>query len=158
MPRASISDLAGAGPLGFFLCASIFLACRASERAIGVAPLPGSRWLHLVLAGLLLLGAGSVFFVAVRAMPLGKHSKVLITHGVYSHVRHPRYSAFVFLVYPACSLLTQSTLCTVSTVLAYVAFKAASLLEEQKLIRLFGQAYRDYMKDTPGFVPRLRRR
>jgi protein-S-isoprenylcysteine O-methyltransferase Ste14 len=91
-------------------------------------------------------------------MPVSKHSKCLVTHGVYSYVRHPRYAAIVFLIYPAFALLANSFLCLISTLAAYVIFRLSVVLEERKLIDVFGQDYKDYMKETPGFIPRIRRR
>ena len=39
---------------------------------------------------------------------------------------------------------------------AYVIFRLSSVLEERKLIDVFGQDYKDYMKETSGFIPRIR--
>ena len=91
-------------------------------------------------------------------MPISKHSKCLVTHGVYSYVRHPRYAAAVFLIYPAFALFANSFLCLISTLAAYVIFRLSAVLEERKLIDIFGPDYKDYMKETPGFIPKLRRR
>ena len=104
---------------------------------------------------ILLSIADVVFWWAIRDMPLQKHNKALVTDGIYSYVRHPRYSAFVFLVYPALGLFMHSYLCLISTVGAYVIFRFAAVLEEHKLIRTFGPEYKDYMKETPGFIPKV---
>jgi protein-S-isoprenylcysteine O-methyltransferase Ste14 len=109
-----------------------------------------------VLASVLLCAGGAVFYAAFRTMPISKHNKSLVTHGVYSYVRHPRYAAAVFLIYPAFALLVHSFLCLVSTLAAYVIFRFSSVLEERKLIRIFGQDYKDYMKETSGFIPKIR--
>ena len=157
MRKASIRDIAGIGPLGFGFCVLVFVVSWKIDTVAGLAPLYEDDILHNVLAGILLCAAGIVFYAAIRVMPISKHNKCLVTHGVYSYVRHPRYAAIVFLIYPAFALLVHSYLCLISTLVAYVVFRLSSVLEERKLIQVFGQDYKDYMKETPGFIPKIRR-
>ena len=156
--KTSIRDVAGAGPLGFGLCVLVFVTFWKIDIVAGTVSLYGDKVLHNVLAGVLLCAGGMVFYAALRAMPISKHSKSLVMHGVYSYIRHPRYAAVVFLVYPAFGLLVHSSLCLISTLAAYVIFRLSAVLEERKLIQIFGQNYKNYMKETPGFIPKLRRR
>ena len=156
--KKNIRDIAGVGPLGFGLCVLVFVTFWKIDKVAGFASLFGDKVLHTVLAGILLLAGVIVFYAAFRVMPIAKHSKCLVTHGVYSYVRHPRYAAALFLIYPAFALLANSLLCLISTLAAYVIFRLSAALEERKLIRMFGQDYKDYMKETPGFIPKLRRR
>lgn len=158
MSKTSIRDTAGAGPLGFGLCILVFVTFWEIDKVAGIAPLYGNKVLHNILAAVLLCAAGIIFCAAFRAMPISKHNKCLVTHGIYSHVRHPRYAAIVFLIYPACALLVHSFLCLLSTLVAYAIFGLSAVLEERKLIDVFGQDYKDYMKETPGFIPKIRRR
>ena len=155
--KITIRDIAGAGPLGFVLCILLFVTFWKIDKVAGIASLYGDNILHKVLAGVLLCAGGIVFYTAIRAMPISKHNKCLVRHGVYSYVRHPRYAAIVFLVYPAFGLLAHSYLCLISTIAAYVIFRLSAVLEERKLIQVFGQDYKDYMKETPGFIPKLHR-
>ena len=156
--KTNIRDMAGVGPLGFGLCVMVFVIFWKIDKAAGIASLYGDKVLHQVLAGALLCAGGIIFYAAFRAMPISKHNKCLVRDGVYSYVRHPRYSAVVFLVYPAFGLLVHSYLCLISTLAAYVIFRLSAVLEERKLIDVFGQDYKDYMKETPGFIPKIHRR
>ncbi|MHC4260418.1 MAG: methyltransferase family protein [Planctomycetota bacterium] len=158
MRKTDIRDIVGSGPLGFGLCILVFITFREIDEVAGIACLYGDKVLHKVLAGVLLGAGGIVFYAAFRAMPISKHNKCLVTHGVYSYVRHPRYAAAVFLIYPAFALLVHSFLCLVSTLVAYVIFRLSAVLEERKLLDVFGQDYKDYMKETPGFIPKIRLR
>ena len=49
-----------------------------------------------------------------------------------------------------------SFLCLISTLAAYVIFRLSAILEERKLIDVFGQDYKDYMKEAPRFIPKIR--
>ncbi len=157
MRKTSIRDIAGVGPLGFGLCVLVFATFWKIEKVAGIDWLYGNKVLHKVLAGVLLCAGGVIFYAAISVMPISKHNKSLVTHGVYSYVRHPRYAAIVFLIYSAFALLAHSFLCLISTVVAYVIFRLSAVLEERKLIQVFGQDYKDYMKETPGFIPKIRR-
>ncbi|MFC1677752.1 methyltransferase family protein [Planctomycetota bacterium] len=157
MEKTKIRDMAGTGPLGFGLCILVFVTFWKIEKVAEITPLYGNKLIHYILAALLLCAAAVVFFAAIRAMPIAKHNKSLVRHGVYSYLRHPRYSAFVFLVYPAFALLVHSYLCLISTIGAYAIFRLSAVLEERKLIRTFEQEYKDYMKETPGFIPKILR-
>lgn len=155
MRKRNICDIAGAGPFGFLLCILVFVTFYKIDTVAGIVSLYGGNVLHNILAGVFLCAATAVFLAAFRAMPLSKHNRCLVTDGVYSYVRHPRYSAAAFLIYPAFAILAHSSLCLISTLVAYAIFKFSSLIEERKLIKTFGQDYKCYMKETPGFIPKL---
>lgn len=155
---SGVRDVAGSGPLGFALCIIAFLAFWKIDNVAGFGSLWGDEVLHYVLAGGLLLAGGMVFYAAFRAMGISKHNKCLVKDGVYSFVRHPRYAADVFLIYPAFGLLVHSFLCLASIVAAYFIFRLAAGLEERKLVKVFGQEYKDYMKEVGGFIPKIHRR
>ena len=156
MRKANIRDIVGSGPLGFGFCILIFVIFWKIDKIAGIASLYGDKVLHNILAGVLLCAGGIIFYAAFRAMPMSKHNKCLVTHVIYSYVRHPRYSAVVFLIYPAFGLLVHSFLCLVSTLVAYIIFKLSAVLEERKLIQVFGQDYKDYIKKIPGFIPKMK--
>ena len=126
----NIRNIAGVGPLGFGLCVLFFTIFWKIDDATRIASLYGDKLLHEVLAGILLCAGGIIFFVAIRVMPISKHNKSLITHGVYSYVRHPRYAAIVFLVYPAFALFAHSFLCLLSTLMVYVIFRLLTILAD----------------------------
>lgn len=147
--------MAGTGPLGFGLCVLLFITFYKIDEVTGIASLYGDKLLHKALAGVLLCAAAIVFYAAIHAMPMSKHNKSLVTHGVYSCVRHPRYAVIVFLIYPAFALLVHSLLCLLSTLIVYVIFRLIAVLEERRLIRVFGHDYKDYMKETPAFIPKI---
>lgn len=78
--------------------------------------------------------------------------QTLVTTGIYGMVRHPMYLAgiliFTFNPYITRNLLTVS-------VTADIYFVAGAFLEEQRLIRRFGDEYRRYMKRVPRFLPKF---
>jgi protein-S-isoprenylcysteine O-methyltransferase Ste14 len=93
-------------------------------------------------------------FMDTHIQVLQKHE--LVTRGPYSRIRHPGYTSAIFdaLAY-VLLYLNVVTLIAFLAVLA-IAYKRA-VLEEELLASEdgFGQEYRDYMKKTGRFLPRL---
>ena len=81
----------------------------------------------------------------------------LVTHGPYRWVRHPFYVTAALLMASATALSANGLIGAGSLiVLALLAVRTPK--EEQMLIGRFGQQYRDYMKRTGRFIPRMSRR
>lgn len=78
---------------------------------------------------------------------------VLVTHGPYRWVRHPLYSVgFLFAV----ALMVITALWWLAAmILPLFVLLVRTTKEEAKLIETFGDEYRDYMKRTGRFLPRL---
>lgn len=124
----------------------------------------GTRWSLVALSAVFL---GLSLLIAARR---GKHLTArilfglpeldprqgggkLLTEGIYSRIRHPRYveilAGFTAFALFANHLGTYLVLAT-GFVLVYLIV----LLEEKELRERFGQAYEDYARRVPRFVPR----
>ena len=78
----------------------------------------------------------------------------LVTHGPYRWVRHPMYSLSV-LAFMGFSLLSANWFIGLTGILALTLMVVRTPIEEAKLIEEFGNEYREYMKCTGRFLPRL---
>ena len=102
----------------------------------------------LIAGGLILLGsAWGVLYRAQRT-----HS--LATTGVYAHLRHPQYVAFILIML---GLLIQWP--TILTLLMFpvlvVMYVRLARREERDALAAFGSTYTQYAAQTPRFLPRL---
>jgi protein-S-isoprenylcysteine O-methyltransferase Ste14 len=79
----------------------------------------------------------------------------LVTHGIYRWVRHPLYTVGSSL-YISFGLMSDSWFIMLMGVLAFIAMAIRTPKEEANLIEKFGDEYREYMKRTGRFLPRLR--
>lgn len=79
---------------------------------------------------------------------------VLVTHGIYRHIRHPMYSSLLFLDW-GLFFKRMSWLSGSLALVACIFLVIASFAEESENIRYFGTQYREYMKRTKRFVPKL---
>ena len=127
-------------------------------------------WGRLLLHGVQILGAGLLLwtpwdlleFIGLRQWErhrkgerhaMGRNER-LFTGRAYGLVRHP--------LYLGCSLLlafhpvqTRNSAATAAAVIAY--FYLGSYFEERRLVRAFGEAYREYQRRVPRFFPLPRR-
>jgi protein-S-isoprenylcysteine O-methyltransferase Ste14 len=134
----------------------------ATDRALQLpALLPAV--LGLVL-GIPLLGAGACLtgwcvwrFSNARGTPVPMNPpEALVTSGPYRWVRNPMVTG-VFAVLAGLGLLLQSIGIVLIWTPAYVLLHWVELkrVEEPELVRRFGDAYLDYQRQVPMFLPRL---
>src|SRR4030042_1316117 len=87
---------------------------------------------------------------------IGGYKKLeLIIEGPYSMVRHPLY-VFSLIGAIGIGLASENILVFIAMVTFYLLYYPLTILaEEKKLTDKFGQAYLDYAKLTPRFLPKL---
>ncbi|MFQ6054007.1 MAG: methyltransferase family protein, partial [Candidatus Bathyarchaeia archaeon] len=79
----------------------------------------------------------------------------LITHGPYARVRHPFYSAFLFLAVGLAVLIPVFETVMLAVLSAAVIFIYVER-EEAALLARYGEAYREYMRRVPWkLIPRV---
>jgi protein-S-isoprenylcysteine O-methyltransferase Ste14 len=77
----------------------------------------------------------------------------LLTEGIYSRIRHPRYVEFT-LGLVGWALFANYVGLYVMTALSLAALYLIVLMEERELRERFGTAYEEYSARVPRFVPR----
>jgi len=80
---------------------------------------------------------------------------VLLTDGVYALLRHPRYVEVVLGSFVYCLIANYAGAYIVLAASVAVLYVVV-LMEERELRRRFGEAYEDYARRVPRFIPRLR--
>lgn len=78
----------------------------------------------------------------------------LVDSGLYRYIRHPMYGSLLFLLW-GCYLKAPGLASSALVGLGSWALVRAARTEEGENIRVFGQAYRDYITRTRMFVPYL---
>jgi protein-S-isoprenylcysteine O-methyltransferase Ste14 len=122
-----------------------FVEIPAWVRWAGVVPLLAGAGLHIW--GMHHLGTNLTISIRTRE----EHN--LITSGPYRRVRHPLYTAGMVESVGVC-LLTANWFVTLSAALFWSLIAYRTPQEEKKLIAVFGDQYRDYMRRVGRFVPR----
>jgi protein-S-isoprenylcysteine O-methyltransferase Ste14 len=110
----------------------------------------GIQLLVVGLAGISVMQTGLFEFIGFKQM-LGVESKdVLKTKGMYKHLRHPLYTFGMVFLWLSPSM-SQNMAALYLAFSLYFIFGA--IVEERKLEKVFGQAYREYRAKTPMFIP-----
>lgn len=85
----------------------------------------------------------------------GYKSLELITKGPYSMVQHPLY-VFSLIGAIGIGIASENVLILTVMIIFYLLYYPLAIIaEEKKLTDKFGQAYLDYIKRTPRFLPKL---
>jgi protein-S-isoprenylcysteine O-methyltransferase Ste14 len=101
-----------------------------------------------------IIGAVGAFFIITGILTLGKYftasitPKGLVTHGIYSKVRHPIFIG-VILVYLGMELIFQSIYGLLLVFFVLIPFYIYSAIEEEKILsKIFKDEYTAYKKRT----------
>ncbi len=109
----------------------------------------------LEMSGLFLLTICSIGRLWALLYISGYKKLELITEGPYSMVRHPLY-VFSLIGAIGIGLASENILILTVMVVFYLLYYPLTILAEEKmLLDKFGQAYLDYIKHTPRFIPKL---
>ena len=100
------------------------------------------------------IGAGFwLLSVSWKVLYEAQRTHRLATTGAYARIRHPQYVGFVLIMFGF--LLQWPTLVTLLMfpILVYMYVRLARR-EEQDALAEFGDEYRRYMREVPGFFPK----
>jgi len=107
------------------------------------------------LSGLFLLSICSLGRLWSLMYISGNKRRELVTEGPYSIVRHPLY-LFSLIGSFGIGLASENLLVLGLIIVFYLLYYPFTILaEEKKMTNKFGDAYLEYMKKTPRFIPKL---
>ncbi len=107
------------------------------------------------LLSFIFIGGGFLLIsVGWKALYEAQRAHLLVTTGVYAHLRHPQYVGFILVMFGF--LLQWPTVLTLAMfpVLVFMYVRLAHG-EERAAIAEFGTDYESYRRDVPGFIPRI---
>ncbi len=106
-----------------------------------------------ILSNVLLLTGFVIIYRAWHALHAAQQEGRLATTGPYGVVRHPQYDGFLLIM--AGFLFMWPTILTLAMfpVLVWVYIRLAGK-EEQMVRAEFGEAYDEYARNVPGFLPK----
>ncbi len=109
-------------------------------------------WIGVLVREWAILSLGRAFSVVVRVNP----DQSLITSGPYRWMRHPAYTGGLITI-GGFGLSAGSWLGAILAVaIALIGYSYRVYVEEKVMLEAFGDAYRDYMRHTGRFFPRVR--
>ncbi len=110
------------------------------------------------LGGLVLLAAVIRLFIRTgqgTIMPWDP-SRRIVTAGLYAHVRNPMISSVLLMQAGAALLFASGGIALLALLFFAVNWLYFIFSEEPGLEKRFGEAYREYKKNVPRWIPRLK--
>ncbi len=119
-------------------------------------------WVRWLGVGIGLLCVGGIYWLfsslgsGITPTSATRTEHKLVKHGVYRYIRHPLYT-FGSSMFVAFGMMADNWFIAVLGILAFVIMAIRTPKEEANLIAKFGEEYREYMKSTGRFLPKLTR-
>ncbi len=126
----------------------------------------GTNYLLMALAVVCVLGSAILSRKRRRYLTFGilsglpelsqeQYPGTLLTEGIYATIRHPRYVE-VFLAVLAYAFTANYLAPYLLALVSVPAIYLIVVLEERELQKRFGEAYEEYGRRVPRFIPRMR--
>ncbi len=109
-------------------------------------------WMGILVREWAIFSLGRAFSVVVRVNP----DQNLITSGPYRWIRHPAYTGGILTI-GGFGLAAGSWLgMLLAITIVFIGYSYRVHVEERAMLEAFGDQYRDYMRHTGRFFPRVR--
>lgn len=114
------------------------------------------RYISLVLAafGAIILKVAFRTYDLSAFIGIRKETNSFVKDGLLRHVRHPIYSGTLLIVL-GFFFFSPNLPTLISALCIFLYLPIGIWLEEQKLIKEFGDEYRTYKSEVPAIIPRL---
>jgi protein-S-isoprenylcysteine O-methyltransferase Ste14 len=118
------------------------------------------EWVRWLGVGLGLIGVFGVYWLfssigsGISPTSATREKHVLSTKGPYRWIRHPLYT-FGSSLFISFGMMADNWFIALLGILAFIGMAIRTPKEEANLIEKFGDEYREYMKRTGRFLPKL---
>jgi len=109
-------------------------------------------WLLLILSVYYVIASFLLYFRQTKPDINFENSTRLVTTGLYKYVRHPMYGSLLFLGW-GMFLKSINLYSIILVVIISIASFITCKVEENEMIKKFGEEYRAYMKGTKMLIP-----
>jgi protein-S-isoprenylcysteine O-methyltransferase Ste14 len=116
------------------------------------------RWAGVGIGALCVLGIYWLFSSigsGITPTSATRKEHKLATNGIYRYIRHPLYT-FGSSMFVAFGMMADNWFIAALGILTFILMAIRTPKEEANLIEKFGDEYREYMKRTGRFLPKIR--
>ena len=116
-----------------------------------------ARWLGVGIGVLCVLGIYWLFSSigsGITPTSATRREHKLVTNGIYHYIRHPLYT-FGSSMFISFGMMADTWFIAALGILTFILMAIRTPKEEANLIEKFGDEYREYMKRTGRYLPKL---
>lgn len=116
-----------------------------------------ARWLGVVIGIFCIFGIYWLFSSigsGITPTSATRKEHKLVTNGIYRYIRHPLYT-FGASLFVSFGMMADTWFIAALGILTFILMAIRTPKEEANLIEKFGDEYREYMKRTGRFLPKL---
>ena len=113
-------------------------------------------WMIIIGIALNIIGF-AIYLKSIKVINKAFANEQLLTTGVYGHMRHPLYSAFILFIIPGIAFLFNSWILFFIPITYYLIFRILIKEEEDYCLNKFGEKYTHYKKKVFAIFPKLRK-
>ena len=106
---------------------------------------------NLFYIGLIVFLIGIIIFIRATYDFITTKPNKIIKTGVYKISRHPMYLA-TFIIALSASIASISWLFFLLDIIMMFLFRKEAIIEERYCLKIFGEGYNDYLKNTPRWI------
>ncbi len=145
----------GVGPTGLIVTLAVWGLLITIQDAFPLPRLQLSSGWKWGLTLLFFADGFATFIWSLTTLAASKHDPQLVTTGPYAFIRHPMYAALFLSGTGAVAFAFESWLVLFGVVPLHLWWMWLVRLEEQALIRRWGETYLTYAVDAGQFFPHL---
>jgi len=155
MRICKFNKIFGVGPIGLVISVILLLTAFFLGNQVGLPKISEKRFALDIIFGASLLAAISLVWWSIESLPVSDRGKVLCTWGPFKYVRHPLYAAFLSILNFGFALFLNNYIFLVWAIILHPIWHYLVRYEENLMIDLFRDAYKEYQKRTGRFFPKL---
>ncbi len=118
------------------------------------------EWVRWLGVGVGVVGVFGVYWLfssignSISPTSATRREHKLVTDGIYKYIRHPLYT-FGTSLFISFGMMADNWFIALMGILVFIIMAIRTPKEESNLIEKFGDEYREYMKRTGRFLPKL---
>lgn len=110
--------------------------------------------LSMLLGYFILFTGIGIFIAGWRQVHRARQENRLVIDGLYKLVRHPQYTGLFIAIFGE-GFIHWPTIFSIAFFPVIIgAYVLLARSEERKMLEQFGEAYQEYRREVPGFIPR----
>ena len=115
---------------------------------------PMAHVVAMVVGYVIVFAGASLVADGWRSVHRASREGRLVTDGIYARVRHPQYTGLFLIVFGEGIVHWPTVVSVIAFPIIVLSYARLARKEERAMIAKFGDAYRDYQRRVPMFIPR----